>query len=170
MSRQLLQVFEKYQHSRREFVHTVAEYASRSENITSLMDCGVLQLLRPLLLDNVGAIQQTAALALGRLANQSEAIAEKIVDSGVLPEIVAGLNSNDVYYKRNACFVIRTIAKHSPLLAQKTVDAGSLDPLVKCLESFDIKVREAAAWRLDLLQNILRILPKRLLMPIQFSS
>ncbi|KAH0789944.1 Sperm-associated antigen 6 [Histomonas meleagridis] len=147
-SRQLLQVFDKYQKARREFVQTVAEQASRSENITNLMDCGVLSLLRPLLLDKVPAIQQTAALAIGRLANYSEQIAEQIVESGILPEIVNGLSTNENYYKRNACFVIRTISKHSTSLAQKCVDAGALDPLVKCLESFDNKVRESAAWAL----------------------
>ncbi|OHS94861.1 Sperm-associated antigen 6 [Tritrichomonas foetus] len=148
MSRQLLQVFDKYQKARREFVQTIAEQANRPENINNLMDAGVLALLRPLLLDNICPIQQTAALALGRLANYSEQIAEQIVGSGILPEIVAGLSSTDNYYKRNACFVIRTISRHSASLAQQCVDAGALDPLVKCLEIFDNKVRESAAWAL----------------------
>lgn len=153
MTRQLLQVFDKYQHARREFVHTVAEQASRSENISCLMDYGVLSLLHPLLLDSVAVIQQAAALALGRLANHSESIAQLIVDAGILPEIVSGLSSPDNYYKRNACFVLRAIAKHSSLLAQKIVDAEALDPLVVCLESFDIKVREAAAWALGFISK-----------------
>jgi HEAT repeat protein len=148
MSRQLIQVFDKYQKGRREFVQTIAQHASRPENISNLMDAGVLSLLRPLLLDNVPTIQQTAALALGRLANYKESIAEQIVAAGILPEIVAGLGSSDNYYKRNACFVIRTISKHSATLAQQSVDAGALDPLVKCLEAFDNKVRESAAWAL----------------------
>jgi HEAT repeat protein len=148
MSRQLLQVFEKYQKARREFVQTIAEQASRPENIPNLMAAGVLSLLRPLLLDNVSAIQQTAALALGRLANYQEEIAKQIVDASILPEIVSGLSSPDNYYKRNACFVIRTLSKHSADLAQRCVDAGALDPLVKCFESFDAKVRESAAWAL----------------------
>jgi HEAT repeat protein len=148
MSRQLIQVFDKYQKARREFVQTIAEQASRPENISNLMDAGVLALLRPLLLDNVSAIQQTAALALGRLANYKEGIADQIVQAEILPEIVNGIRSSDHYYQRNACFVIRTISKHSASLAQRCVDTGCLDPLVKCLESFDNKVREAAAWAL----------------------
>jgi HEAT repeat protein len=148
MSRQLIQVFDKYQKARQEFVRTIAEQASRPENIPNLMGAGVLSLLRPLLLDSVSPIQQTAALALGRLANYQEKIAEQIVAANILPEIVAGLSSSDNYYKRNACFVIRTISRHSAALAQQCVDAGALDPLVKCFESFDTKVREASAWAL----------------------
>jgi hypothetical protein len=102
MTRQLLQVFEKYQHSRREFVQTIAEQASRSENIKNLMDLDVLSLLRPLLLDKVSTIQQTAALAVGRLANYHNDIAEQIVAADILKEVVLGLSSEDNYYRRNA--------------------------------------------------------------------
>jgi hypothetical protein len=42
MSRQLIQVFDKYQKARREFVQTIAEQASRPENIPNLMAAGVL--------------------------------------------------------------------------------------------------------------------------------
>ena len=38
-----------------------------------------MALLRPLLLDNVASIQQSAALALGRLANYSDELAESVV-------------------------------------------------------------------------------------------
>ena len=148
MSRQLQQVFEKYQRDRREYVQAIAEAASRSENTEILVKMGVLQLLRPLLLDNVSAIQQTAALAIGRLANYKEEYAEQIIAAGILPEIVAGISSTDPYYKRNSCFVIRTISKHSPALAQQCVDAGALEPLVNCFTGFDTKVKEAAAWAL----------------------
>jgi len=148
MSRHLLKDFETYKNARRDFVRIVAEEASRPSNVQTLIDLEVLSLLRPLLLDNVSAIQQTAALAIGRLANSSEQIAIRVADAGILPEIVAGLNSQDKYIKQNSCFVIRTIAKHSAALAQKCVDSKALDPLVKCLESFESKVRESAAWAL----------------------
>lgn len=148
MSRQIQQVFEKYHKARREYVQSIAEAASRPENTEILMKLDVLQLLRPLLLDTVPSIQQTAALAIGRLANYKEEYAEQIVSVGIVPEIVAGVNSQDPYYKRNSCFVIRTISQHSPLLAQQTVDAGVLEPLVNCFTGFDTKVKEAAAWAL----------------------
>lgn len=44
-----------------------------------------MALLRPLLLDNVPSIQQTAALALGRLASYSDDLAEEIVSYDILP-------------------------------------------------------------------------------------
>jgi hypothetical protein len=76
MSRAVLQVFENYQAARTTFVQTVAELAHRPQNIEALQNAGVMSLLRPLLLDTVPSIQQSAALALGRLANYSEALAE----------------------------------------------------------------------------------------------
>lgn len=44
-----------------------------------------MSLLRPLLLDNVQSIQQSAALALGRLASYSEDLAEAVVSNEILP-------------------------------------------------------------------------------------
>ena len=52
-SRSVLQVFEQYQKSRVTFVQTVAELATRPQNIESLQNAGVMALLRPLLLDTV---------------------------------------------------------------------------------------------------------------------
>ncbi len=48
----------------------------------------VMALLRPLLLDNVASIQQSAALALGRLANYSDELAESVVTHEILPQLV----------------------------------------------------------------------------------
>ena len=65
MASSLLQIFEQYQKARVQFVQSVAEAATRPQNIDTMQNAGVMQLLRPLLLDNVPSIQQTAALALG---------------------------------------------------------------------------------------------------------
>jgi hypothetical protein len=75
MSRAVLQPFEQYQKARVTFVQTVAELATRPQNIEALQSAGVMALLRPLLLDNVPSISQSAALALGRLANVNEDLA-----------------------------------------------------------------------------------------------
>ena len=58
---------------------------------------GVMVLLRPLLLDAVPSIQQTAALALGRLANYSPDLAEDIVQHEILPQLVSSLGEQNVY-------------------------------------------------------------------------
>lgn len=147
-TRAVLSVFEKYQKERLLFVQTVADLASRESNIEALQTAGVMSLLRPLLLDNVPAIQQAAALALGRLANYNEELAEAVVDSDILPQLVYSLSEQNRFYKKAAAFVLRAVAKHSPELAQSVVDSGALSSLVSCLEEFDPGVKEAAAWAL----------------------
>merc|ERR1711966_160301 len=148
MARAVLAVFETYQKARVEFVQTIAELATRPQNIEVLQNAGVMQLLRPLLLDNVPSIQQSAALALGRLANYNEELAEAVVSNEVLPQLVYSLSEQNRFYKKAAAFVIRAVAKHSPELAQAVVDSNALDALVSCLEEFDPSVKEAAAWAL----------------------
>jgi len=147
-SRAVLQVFEDYQGSRTKFVQTVAELAMRPQNVEALQNAGVMMLLRPLLLDTVPSIQQSAALALGRLANYSEALAEAVVMNEVLPQLVYSLSEQNRYYKKAASFVLRSVAKHSPELAQNVVDAGALDCLVDCLSEFEPSVKEGAVWAL----------------------
>lgn len=53
MSSSLLAIFEQYQKARVNFVQAVAEAATRPQNIDTMKNAGVMQLLRPLLLDNV---------------------------------------------------------------------------------------------------------------------
>ena len=55
-----------------------------------------MALLRPLLLDNVPSIQQSAALALGRLASYCDDLAEEIVSYEILPQLVYSLNEQNV--------------------------------------------------------------------------
>jgi len=153
-TRQVLSVFEKYQKERLTFVQSIADLASRESNIETLQSAGVLSLLRPLLLDSVPAIQQAAALALGRLANYNQELAEAVVDSDILPQLVFSLSEQNVrpcfklqrFYKKAAAFVLRAVAKHSSELAQSVVDSGALNALVGCLEEFDPGVKEAASW------------------------
>ncbi len=49
----VLQHFEEYQKARVKFVQAVAEAATRPQNIEIMNNAGVMQLLKPLLLDNV---------------------------------------------------------------------------------------------------------------------
>lgn len=148
MSRAILQVFENYQAARTTFVQTVAELAQRPQNIEALQNADVMALLRPLLLDTVPSIQQSAALALGRLANYSEALAEAVVMNEVLPQLVYSLAEQNRFYKKTAAFVLKAVAKHSAGLAQAVVDAGALEALTGCLAEFEPSVKESAAWAL----------------------
>jgi len=58
-----------------------------------------MNLLRPLLLDNVPSIQQSAALALARLASYSAEIAEAIVSNQVLPQLIDSLAKQNVIFQ-----------------------------------------------------------------------
>jgi 3-methyladenine DNA glycosylase AlkD len=146
MSGSTLEAFEDYQKARVKFVQRVADLATRPQKIEELQSAGVMQLLRPLLLDIVPSIQQSAALALGRLANYSDDLAEDIVANDILPQLIFSLAAQNRFYKKAATFVLRSVAKHSPELATKVVESGALEPLVGCLEEFDPAVKEGAAW------------------------
>mmetsp|Transcript_56160 Transcript_56160/g.130772 ORF Transcript_56160/g.130772 Transcript_56160/m.130772 type:complete len:509 (+) Transcript_56160:153-1679(+) len=148
MSRAVLQVFEEFQKSRVTFVQTVADLATRPQNIDALQNAGVMALLKPMLLDNVASIQQSAALALGRLANHSDELAESVVAHDILPQLVTSLAQPNRFYKKAAAFVLRAVSKHSAQLAQAVVESGALAALVTCLWEFDPSVKEAAAWAL----------------------
>ena len=68
---------------------------------------GVMALLRPLLLDVVPNVQQTAALALGRLANYNDDLAEAVVKGDILPQLVYSLaeqNVSDKHFLYIYCF------------------------------------------------------------------
>ena len=73
-----------------------------------LIKIGVMALLRPLLLDNVPSIQQSAALALGRLANYSDELAEAVVSNEILPQLVYSLS------EQNVSLEISNMARYAP--------------------------------------------------------
>lgn len=143
-------MFINYQRARIDFSQRVAELTKHPRNIESMMqqDTGVMELLRPLLLDPETSVQQAAALALGRLANYSEELAERIVTSEILPQLVQSLSNDNKYYRRSAAFVLRSVAKHNARLAQAVVESGAIVSLVDCLSQFDYGVKEASAWAL----------------------
>lgn len=69
-------------------------------SVLSQLNSGVMSLLRPLLLDVVPTIQQTAALALGRLANYNDDLAEAVVKGDILPQLVYSLAEQNVRPKK----------------------------------------------------------------------
>lgn len=78
-----------------------------------------MALLRPLLLDNVPSIQQSAALALGRLASHSDDLAEAIVSNQILPQLVYSLSEQNVKITTEhlalSVFIIRDSTRKQPL-------------------------------------------------------
>ena len=148
MSKSILKPFEEYQKARFTFVQKIADLATRPQNIIALHSAGVMSLLRPLLLDSVQVIQQSAALAIGRLANYSEEIAESVIQNDIITQLIYSLSNQNRFYKKAACYVLRAVAKHSDRLADDVVKSGALEPLIQNLSEFDVGVKESAAWAL----------------------
>jgi HEAT repeat protein len=107
-----------------------------------------MSLLRPLLMDMVPSIQQSAALALGRLAQYNQDLAAEVVNASILRHLVEDLGEKNRFFKKNAAFVLKSVAKHNPDLANFVVQSGALKSLVICLEEFDPEVKESAAYAL----------------------
>ncbi|XP_043279064.1 sperm-associated antigen 6-like [Venturia canescens] len=141
-----LSVFSQYQQARTTFVQTIADLASRPHNVECLETAGVLDLLRPLLSDVVPSIQQMSAIALGRLANHDDKIAQAVVRRDVVPQLLKNIDKQNKFYKKAALFVLRAVAKHSPEMATVIVHSGGLEAMVFCLEDFEYGVKEAATW------------------------
>ncbi|CAM6016841.1 unnamed protein product [Sphagnum balticum] len=139
-TRAILQVFENYQKARNVFVDSCVEL-----NMEVLQNAGVVQLLKPLLLDYVPVIQQTAALGLCMLANYNEKLAESLVTEGILEQLVYSLNEAHRLNKKAAACILRAVAKHSPPLSQAVVNCGAIQPLISILAEFDPAVKEVAA-------------------------
>jgi hypothetical protein len=67
-------------------------------------------------------------MALGRLANYSDDLAETLVQNEVLPQLVYSLSEQNRFYKKAATFCLRAVAKHSPQLAQVSSDSLQNSP------------------------------------------
>lgn len=148
MGKAVLQAFEDYQKARITFVQTIAELSTRQQNVEALFSAEVMALLKPLLLDVVPSIQQSAALAIGRLATYSEELAKSVAENNIIPQLTYSLAKQNRFFKKAACYVLKAVAQHSVELAQEAVNAGALEPLVQCLDEFDPSVKEAAAFAL----------------------
>ena len=73
-----------------------------------------MSLLRPLLLDIVPTIQQTAALALGRLANYNDDLAEAVVKGDILPQLVYSLAEQNVGVENVCLFFVKSFFPNLP--------------------------------------------------------
>lgn len=89
--------FEEFEKAKIKFAQQLADFAAKPQNIDNLYSLGVLKQLRTLLIDPTVSIQNSAALALGRIANHSEKLAEAVVENQVLPQLVVSLAQQNVY-------------------------------------------------------------------------
>lgn len=138
-------VFIEYQKSRVKFAQNIVELSNHARNIKQLQEEGVMELLRPLLIDRESGVQRNAALALGKLASHNKKLAEGVITGEILPQLVYSLSNQNKHFKRSAAFVLKSVAKHGERFAQAVVDSGAITALVDCLDETDPGVREAAA-------------------------
>ena len=94
--RSILAVFTKYEKDRMLFAQTVADIASRDQNIDVLIQQGTISLFKPLLVDTQPSIRQAAAVTIGRVANLHAESAQAVVEQGLLKDLVTGLESQNV--------------------------------------------------------------------------
>lgn len=90
-----------------------------------------MSLLRPLLLDNVPSIQQSAALALGRLANYSDELAEAVVQNEILPQLVYSLSQQNVTFNSNL-ITVALLQESSLVCSQSCGQALRASREVRC--------------------------------------
>lgn len=157
----VISTFEAYQKARVAFVQNVAQLATREQNADLMENAGVLRLLKPLLHDNVPSVQQTAAVAIGRLASHNENVARDVVEEGILTDLVVSLGSENAYARKASAFVLRSVAKHSVELATTiTKENGTIEALKSCLDDIDPAVKEAGVWAVDYIARHNRELAK----------
>ncbi len=90
--------FEEFDRAKIKFAQQLADFAAKPQNIDSLMNLNILGQLRPLLMDPTISVQNSAALALGRIASHSEKLAEMVVEKKVLPALVSSLAQQNVFF------------------------------------------------------------------------
>ena len=78
------------------------------------------------------SIQQTAALALGRLANYNEALAEAVVANDVLPQLVQSLSDQNVSSNLIICEMLNV--SYSKPTASIYSDFIKKPPLLFCVQ------------------------------------
>lgn len=74
--------FDTFTQARLAFVRSIADLSERPEYLEALLAEDAFEALKPMLHDKVATVQQTAALALGRMAGCSIEVAIELVKAG----------------------------------------------------------------------------------------
>ncbi|XP_034950035.1 sperm-associated antigen 6-like [Chelonus insularis] len=147
-ARIILQALNEYQTARLRFVQSISDLASKPHNVPALETAGVLNLLRPLLLDVEPSIQQTTIIAISKMANYNQKVAYAVIQQDVIPPLLQNIGKQNEFYKKAVLFLLRAVVKHSPELADIIIKDGGLETIILCLDDFNVRVKEAAAWAL----------------------
>ncbi|XP_073389972.1 uncharacterized protein [Physcomitrium patens] len=146
-TRAILQHFETWEKARYVFLQSLAELFSKPlmQNVDILINAGAMELIRPLLLDNVRKIQQLACENLSKLAAWDDRLAECMITEGILVQLTHSLREAHRLSRKATTNVLRAMSKHSAFLAQSIVDQGGVELLIPVLLEFDPSVKEIAA-------------------------
>jgi 3-methyladenine DNA glycosylase AlkD len=87
---------------------------------------------------------QNAAVAIGRLANHSEDLANSVISNDIIPQLVSNLSSENKYYKKAAASALRGVARHTATHAEYIITSKGMSGIIACMESPDNSVRESA--------------------------
>lgn len=144
-TRAILQHFETWEKAQFDFLELVAGLIPNPLNVNLLVNAGVMELIRPLLLHNTRRIQQLACANLSRLAAWDDRLAEMMITEGILVQLTYSLREAHRLSKKATTDVLRSISKHSAHISQAIVDQGGVELLVPVLLEFDPAVKEIAA-------------------------
>lgn len=144
-TRAILQHFETWEKAQYELLQSVAELIKSPLNAEILVNAGVMELIRPLLLHNTKRIQQLACANLSRLAAWDDRLAQCMISEGILVQLLYSLREAHRLSKRATTHVLRAISKHSAQYSQAIVDQGGVELIIPVLLEFDPAVKEIAA-------------------------
>eukprot|EP00063_Salmo_salar_P037781 XP_014012616.1 PREDICTED: sperm-associated antigen 6-like [Salmo salar] len=151
--RQVLQVFEQYQKSRTQFVQTIAELATRPQNIETL-NAGKLGLgspttgsvvkgdILPQLVYSLTEQNSRVSVSWRDIAKHSPELAQTVVDTGAIAHLAQMILNPDAKLKRQVFSALSQISKHSVDLAEMVVEAEIFPAVLACLRDPDEYVRK----------------------------
>ena len=146
MSKVVSDTFHSYITSKLQFIQKIADHANKHDNMKGLEALGAITLVKPMLVDINPSIQQAAALALGRIASDSEEQAETLYSQGIIKEAYEAVKSSKhSYFKKTVCFLLMSVAKHSAISAGYVTDPDTLSFISNCVSDFDPIVKEAGS-------------------------
>jgi 3-methyladenine DNA glycosylase AlkD len=86
-------------------------------------------------------VKESAAWAIGYIAQHTPDLAQSVVDAGAVPLLVLCIQEPEITLKRISASAISDICKHSPELAQAIVDAGAVAYLAPLILHPDSKLK-----------------------------
>lgn len=156
--RTISQTFDRFNRERLIFVQSVAELSRQDSNVAPLTQADAPQLLSILLQDSTSpAIQCSAAIAIGRMAQTSPTASEIFFANDIIPLLLKLLlnNNNDnnkspkekkTLLRRALWIALRNFAKQGDHFVDSVITGGGMKAAVNCIKGDNIEVKDGAIW------------------------